>query len=665
MEINIIRDIIIIFALAIFVIFAFHKLKLPSILGFLLTGIITGPYGLKLIHGTEEVEILAEIGIILLLFTIGIEFSVKSLLKTKRSVLLGGGLQVGLVILAVYVINKFSGLTNEESIFTGFLVALSSTAIVMKIIQSKGELGTFHGQTTLSILIFQDLIIIPMILITPILAGESSSPGQSFLFTMLKGLLFIGAMIIAARFVIPKLLYQIAKTQSRELFLLTTIVIGFSTAWFSSSIGLSLALGAFIAGLMISESEYSEQAFGNIIPFKDLFVSFFFVSVGMLLNLQFVFDNFLIVIIVSFTILFLKTFVSGLVAFVLGFPFRTTVIVGLTLSQVGEFSFILSKIGIQYNLLSEFNYQLFLASSVITISLTPFIINLAPKLADYILRFNIPRKLRCGLNDLNEEKPNEMDNHVIIIGYGINGKNVAKAAKYANIPHVIIELNPDTVKEELAKGEVIYYGDATQEEILEHANINNALVVVITLPHPADTRLITEKCRRLNPHVHIIIRTRYIQDMAGLYELGADEVIPEEFETSIEIFSRVMAKFLVPHDQIVHFIDEIRADGYKMFRSLSLSHSNYKNLEVKIPQVEIHSYHVCKNSHVIGKTIEECNFENYQMNLLALNRGTNVYSRPEINMAIEVNDILFFLGPNARLNEFSDLFCEQEFVDIK
>jgi CPA2 family monovalent cation:H+ antiporter-2 len=662
MEFMFLQDIIIIFALSVVVIYIFHKIKLPSIIGFLLTGIIAGPHGLKLIHGIEEVEVLAEIGIVLLLFTIGIEFSLKNLMKTKRSIIIGGGLQVGLVILFILLITLWTGAGAGESVLLGFLVALSSTAIVLRIIQNKGELGTFHGRTSVSILIFQDLIIVPMILIIPILSGETTNIWQSLLLMLMKGLGVIIFMIIAARYLVPGVLYQIARTQSKELFLLTIILIGIAAAWFTSIIGLSLALGAFIAGLVISESEYSEQAFGNIIPFRDLFTSFFFVSVGMLLDIGFVMANPVMVVAIAIGIILIKTIVSGFVAFILGFPFRTTVIVGLTLSQVGEFSFILSDIGIEYGLLSETNYQFFLSSAVITISLTPFIIDWAPKLADFILSYKIPKKLRCGLQNMEEPETPVLQNHLIIVGFGINGKNVARAAKFANVPHVILEMNPDTVKEELAKGEIIYYGDATQEDILRHANIENAMILVVTLPHPSDTRLITQLARRLNPHLHIIIRTRYIQDMELLYELGADEVIPEEFETSIEIFSRVLMKFLIPEEEIHKFVSKVRADGYKMFRSLSLQDSQYKNLSIRIPDVEIHSVHVAENSEVTGKKIKDCHFQTYQVTLLALSRAGKVYPKPDQGFVLTKNDLLFFLGSGYNFSRLVGLFKEREKV---
>ena len=654
MEFPLLRDILIIFGLSILVIYFFYRIKIPSIIGFLITGIITGPHGLGLIRNTHEVEVLAEIGIVLLLFTIGIEFSVKNLLKAKRAVILGGILQVGLTILLTFLFARLAGMPMNDSIFAGFLVSLSSTAIVMKIIQSRGDLGTFHGQTSLAILIFQDIIIVPMILLIPIMAGQSDGQSQSYFLVALKGIGVIIFMILSAKYVVPYILHQIARTQSNELFLLTIIVIGFATAWLTSSIGLSLALGAFIAGLVISESEFSEQAFGNVIPFRDLFTSFFFVSVGMLLQLNFVYENPFLVIITALAIILLKATIIGFVAFVLGYPFRTTLIVGLSLAQIGEFSFVLSEYGIKYGMLSEFNNQLFLSSAVISLSLTPFIISGAPHLADYILRFRIPEKLRCGLRNLPPQKEKKFTDHVIIAGYGIVGRNVARAAKIANIPHVIIELNPDTVKEEIAKGETIYYGDATQSIILDHAQLPDAQVLVITVPNSADTRRITKLARSMNPDIHIIIRTRFVSDMEPLYQLGANEVIPEEFETSVEIFARILAKYLIPHEEIEKLVHEIRVHQYEMFRRLSLPEEQYSRLTVHAPIPEIHSVSLTQQSKFTGKTYGECSFVDSSILLVGVSRGNYVITRFEDNFIFREGDIMFFLGSSENFKQLAE-----------
>ena len=570
MEIQLLQDIVFVLGLSVLVLFVFHKLRLPLIIGFLLSGIIAGPHGIGLVTDIHDVEVLAEIGVILLMFTIGIEFSLSNIARIRKTLLLGGSFQVVMTIAATSAVALLVGNSWRESVFIGFLIALSSTAIVLKIIQDKGELETPHGRTSLGILIFQDLAIVPMILFTPILAGTASGDIFSILIMIAKFAGIILFVIAGSRYVVPKLFDLIAKTQSRELFILSVLVIAFAVAFLTSSLGLSLALGAFMAGLMISESEYSQNVIGNIIPFLHVFTSFFFISIGMMLDVGYFLDNPVNVLMFTAITLTLKTIIASLAAFILGYPLRTSLIVGFTLSQVGEFSFILSKIGISEGILTEANYQLFLDVSVLSMAATPFAIMLATRVGDRLLRLPMPSKMRYGMPMAGEPERTLLNEHTIIIGYGINGRNVAHAARFANIPYVITEINPDTVKRERKNGENIFYGDATQMEVLEHASIRTARIVVITLPGTGDALRVTKLARQMNPRVHIIIRTRFILHMEDLYKAGANEVIPEEFETSVEIFTRVLDKYDVDRENIDKLVTEIRSDGYEMFRSLSI-----------------------------------------------------------------------------------------------
>jgi CPA2 family monovalent cation:H+ antiporter-2 len=669
MEYAILKDIFIIFGLSIVVIFICHRLKIPSIIGYLITGVLAGPNGFSLISGVHEVEILAEIGVILLLFTIGIEFSLKSLIRIRNTVVIGGGLQVLLTIALFFLITRSNlidaqdGNSIPESVFMGFLIALSSTAIVLKLLQERGDFVSPHGKVTLGILIFQDIVIVPMILVLPFLAGSGGDSISPWWHILVKVLGVIFLVFIGAKYIVPKMLFQVAKTQSRELFLLTIIVIALAVAFLTYSTGLSLALGAFLAGLIISESDYSQQAFGNVLPFLDIFTSFFFVSIGMLLNIEILYDKPFIILLVTLGVIVVKSVLATIAGLALGYPLRTSLLVGLTLSQVGEFSFILSRKGQALGLISEGNYQLFLAVSVLTMAATPFIIAAAPRIADLMLRLPLPLRLKTGLLPVDESEENIKDikNHTIIIGYGINGKNVARAAKYANIPYEVIELNPTTVKKEKELGEPIFFGDASQEVVLEHACIKDAMIIVITLPNPADIRAITQVARKLNPHVHIIIRSRYINEMEDYFRLGADEVIPEEFETSVEIFTRVLAKYLVPREEIEKLVASVRSDGYNMFRSLSVADENYVNLSVKIPQINIGSIHVCGNSSIAGKSIAEADFQlKFGVSLLAISRGDKSITNPPPTYLLQENDILFFLASNEKLLEMNDIFKSKD-----
>jgi len=370
MEFQLLKDIVIILGLSVLIILILLKLKIPTIVGFLVTGIIAGPYGLNLIKSSHEVELLSEIGIIFLLFVIGIEFSLKGMLAIKSTVLWGGLMQVGGTICATALITYLFGFSINEAVFLGFLFALSSTAIVLKILQEKGESSSPHGRILIAILIFQDLVVVPMILITPILAGQSDELGKTvfLLFVQVAGV--IGAIVVLGRYVVPKVFRMVVKTKSKELFLLTVVVICFATAWLTSSLGLSLALGAFFAGLIISQSDYSHQATANIQPFREIFISFFFVSIGMLLNLQFFAANILMIVLITISVIVLKIIIMAFTVYILNYPPRTTIIAALSIFQVGEFAILLSTSGLQFGLLSETVYQYFLiiagSNSIIT-----------------------------------------------------------------------------------------------------------------------------------------------------------------------------------------------------------------------------------------------------------------------------------------------------------
>lgn len=661
MEIPLLNDIVIIFGLAIAVLFICHRLRVQAIVGFLLTGILVGPYGLGLVKAIHDVEIFAEVGVVLLLFTIGIEFSLERLLQIRKSFLMGGSLQVLLTFLATLFIARQFGQDFGKAVFIGFLVALSSTAIVLKLIQERAEVDSPHGRTTLGILIFQDIIIVPMILVTPLLAGATENLGESLLVLLAKGIGIILLVMVSAKWFVPHLLYQIAKTRNHGLFLLSVIVICLGVAWLTSKAGLSLALGAFLAGLIISESEYSHQALGNILPFRDVFTTFFFVSIGMMLDIRFLFHHPGFIVLIALSVLVLKAIIAGSVTILLGFPLRTAVLVGFALGQIGEFSFILSRVGVEHGLLPGDLYQRFLAVTIVSMAATPFIISLAPRLADTILRLPVPKRLLSGIYPVSETKAEDRKDHLIIIGFGVNGRNVVRAASIAGIPYAIIEMNPETVRTEQAKGEPIYYGDATQETVLQNANIKDARTAVVAISDPAATRRITEVIRRLGPTVHLIVRTRYLQEMKPLYELGATEVIPEEFETSVEIFTRVLMKYLVPRDEIERLLAVVRADGYEMFRSMSKASVSLSDLKLQLHDVDISTFRIAQESPLIGKTLAQIELRRrYGVSVVAIRRDSQLLSNPGADTILHSNDLLFVLGSSEKISEVINAFSSSK-----
>ncbi|KAA5544866.1 monovalent cation:proton antiporter-2 (CPA2) family protein [Adhaeribacter rhizoryzae] len=663
MEIPMLTDVVIILGLAVVVIMLFQRFRFPTILGFLATGVITGPHGFRIVPDTHQIEVLAEIGVILLLFIIGMEFSLKSLSLIKRTVFLGGAVQVFLTIILVALLLNLAGMALPQAVFIGFLFSLSSTAIVLKLLQDKGEINSPHGKTVLAILIFQDIIVVPMMLVTPLMAGGSQNIAQALLFMLVKGAFVIVFVLLSARYLVPWLLYQVAQTKSRELFILSVVVICFAVAWLTSRLGLSLALGAFMAGLIISESEYSHQATSNIIPFREIFSSFFFVSIGMLLDATFMMQHLPYILGLTLLIMLVKAAVATIAAKILQYPLRTSLMVGLAIFQVGEFAFILSKTGINNGLLSPEVYQYFLSVSLLTMAFTPFVINKYQPLASGI------SQLLGARPHLNQHTPDHdgdndplhhLSDHVVIIGFGINGRYVAKAAKYAGIPYAIVELDATTVRRERQLGEPIVYGDAVHSMILHHVNIHKARVVVVAVSDPVATKRIIISVRQLTDKVHVIVRTLFVLEMEENYRLGADEVVPEEFETSIEIFTRVLAKYLMPRDQIEAFTNSIRASNYQMLRTRANRNHPFGNFEIDLPDFEVASYKIfSRDDGIINLPLREANIRRrFNITIVGIYRDGQIIHNIDADTTLERGDVVYVAGSPPDISCFGNLIRE-------
>lgn len=652
-----IQGVVIIFSLSLVVILICNKLRIAPLVGYLITGMLAGPYGFELIKEVHQVEVLSEIGIILLLFTIGIEFSMGKLLELKKAVLLGGFLQLMITAAGAFLWSKVLNLKTNQSIFVGLLVALSSTAIVLKLIQERGEINSPHGRASIGILIFQDIAVVPMMFFIPILAGDGGDVLNSLLKLGFKAALIVLLIIVSAKWIVPRFLYLVVKTRIREIFLLSIVLICLLVAWITSEAGLSLALGAFLAGLIISESEYSYEALGNILPFRYIFSSFFFVSIGMLLNVEYVGQKIILIIEFTLGVIILKTFAAALSGILTGFPLRSALLLGFSISQIGEFSFILAKSGEGSGLISGDYYNLFLAVSVITMALTPLIIELAPKLAYAVMRLPFPERLKNGSYYYNETADQSPEDHLVIVGFGVNGRNVSRAAEAAQVSHIIIEMNPDLVREEKLKGTKIMQGDASQEAVLKHAGIIKAKILVVAISDPSTTRRVIEIARRLNEKIYIIVRAKYIKELEHLYSLGANEVIPEEYETSIEIFTRVLNKYLIPKEEIEIFSDKIRAEGYEIFRNIDQKTNHLLNLNIHIPDIDMYSLRVAKNSQAEGKTLNQIALrKEYKVTALAIRRGGNTILNPQGDDMFLKDDIVILVGLREKLATAEYLF---------
>jgi CPA2 family monovalent cation:H+ antiporter-2 len=656
-ELGFLKTLVIIFGVSASVIFLLHKLRVPSIVGFLTAGVLLGPHGFGLIRDIREVELLAEIGIILLLFTVGLEISLKNLKRT-RSAILGGGLsQVLLTLLATTAISYPFLRAWNASLFAGFLVALSSTAIVMKMLFDRGEIDSPHGRLSIGILIFQDLCVVPLMLLIPILSGARGSSLELF-WTLFKSAAIIFVVIFGARWMVPNILHQIVRTRSRELFVITIILLCLGTALFTSWLGLSLALGAFLAGLIISESEYAFQAISEILPFKDSFNGLFFISVGMLMNLAFLNQNVLLILVGVTLILLLKTFTGFLSVHLIGHPLRISFQTGLHLAQIGEFSFILAMAGKSAGLVSENHYQLFLSASVITMILTPFLIQTSPSVSAWISSKKLLDRLSRMKKRMEKENfPAGKKDHVIIIGFGLNGRNLAEVLKETSIPYVVLDLNNETVHEMRKRGEPIYYGDATSPEILHKLGLESARMLVVVISDPASTRRIVRLARKENPGIYIIVRTRYTAEVEDLLLLGANEVIPEEFETSIEIFAKVLHRYQVPRNLLYDQIERIRGRSYEALRRVELPVKSLPEKCEIIMDIETETYLMGEQTPAVGHSIRDLRIRSRTgTTVVAIRRNGEIIPSPDPDFVFNKGDVVYLIGEKKNVLKAFELF---------
>lgn len=655
MELTILKDIVIIFALSTLVNLVFTKTKVPNVVGYLLTGIIAGPHLLSLVKSKHEIELMAEIGVILLLFTIGLEFSLKHLLKIRRIVLLGGFLQVTLTAVVFYFSSYLFGLSWETSLFIGFLAALSSSALVLKLLQERSELTSNYGRTVLGILIFQDLLLVPLLLFTNLLGNHQVNLTGEILLLALKAVIIIGLVYIGNRWLLPRILHLIAMTKNQELFMMSVFLICLAIALLTAEMGMTLAFGAFLAGLMISESKYSYNVFGNIIPFKDTFTSFFFVSIGMLLDLSFVADNLQMVLLSVLLVIVIKFIIAGGTGFLLGHTFRGTILVGVALSQVGEFSFILAEIGFALTILSDFYYQLFLAVAVITMALTPFLMKVSLPLANALLKLPLPEFLKKGIFPLKEIDIPDLKDHVVIIGTDDSALILSDIIKDSDMKHVSIVFNPSLAQKKMKKGDMVVYGDAVNLPILLKAHVDTAEYIVISVGDIIPAMAIIEKVRQLNSRAFIMMRAKQIDNIEELYKLGADQVLPEKLEIAIDLFNRILLKSAYPKSKVTRTLRNIRNMILGVFSERDIT--NQSTIFDEFSKINITPITVKYQSSADGKSLIDIQLRsNTGVTLVAIKRGAEIIEHPSPKEILESEDVVYVIGKQEQIEMAVKLF---------
>ena len=648
-DIAVLNQLLIVLTATLSIVFVCQKLRVPAILGFLLAGVAIGPEALGLIEDVHDVELLAEIGVVLLLFTIGLEFSLAELHTARRYILWAGILQVVITTLVSLVASLFLGLTVEVGIFYGFLISLSSTVIVLKVYSDRREIHSLQGKLATGLLLFQDLCIVPMMLLLPVLGQSGNVSLPLIAWTLIKAVLVLLLVVAAARTVLPWLLRQVAIVRNREIFLLFVIFICLGTAWLTSALGLSLALGAFIAGLLISESEYSHQIVADILPLRDCFSGIFFISIGMLLNIHFLMDNIAPALLNVLLIIGIKATVIFVIYWWLYRSVRLGIILALSLAQIGEFSFILAAAGRDYGLLTEANGQTFLAASILTMIATPFLIRWVNQLA-YGLESMVGGPAPKPLSETG--KINSGTGHVIVVGYGLNGQNLAQVLKEVGISYRILEMNPDSISRAKSAGEPITFGDSTRPDVLEHVGIHGARAMVVAISDPVATVHTVWQARSLRPDLFILVRTRYVSDIDQLYRTGASQVIPEEFETSVEIFARVLEEFHIPRNVITLQVDLMRRERYRMLRGLKLEGKSLDQLAQYLAGTTTDTVLLLEGSPAIGQTLAGLEVRSrYGVTVIAVVRNGESIHNPPPDFLLLAGDVLVLLGSHQELDQ--------------
>ncbi|PLX82388.1 MAG: hypothetical protein C0617_14860 [Desulfuromonas sp.] len=639
-DLSFLNDLLILFGMALANAFLFARLKQSPMVGYLATGILIGPYGLHLIEGVHEVEVMAEIGVILLLFTIGLEFSFSRILRIKGLLLRCGTVQVLLTALIVFAGARLAGLPYETAGALGMALALSSTAIVLKLLLEGGEIDTAHGRTCLAILLFQDLMVIFFLVALPLLGGQTE--GISTL-GLAKAAALMGGLFLFSRYGLQPLLRGIIRTRSPELFRLTVLALVLGTAWVTAAAGLSLALGAFLAGLALAESDYSHQVLSDVVPFRDTFLALFFISMGMLVDVRVLAEQWPLVLGLCALLCLIKIITGTAAALVTRYPLRAALLCGLIIFQVGEFSFVLMRQALHLGLLDEPIYQMTLAVIALSMVATPLLMPRAPAIAARIAGlFGRP----AGETSPEvRERTGNLEGHVIIAGYGLSGRNIGKVLRQMHLPAVHLEMNGEAVRRASKAGEFVVYGDATSPTLLQEVGIMRARAPVLAINDPSALARAIRAARDLNPELYILARTRFVAELDYLTSLGADEVVPDELEASLQLSAFLLRRFSVPEGQTLKVLAHLRQEHYQDLRTPASPPANLSGYLSVLEGGKVEFQAVPDDSPCLHRSLAEIDLRRQTgVTVVGVIRHERTIYGPGPGLHLEPGDTLMLIG---------------------
>lgn len=637
--------------------YACFRIGLVPIVGFLVAGVVIGPHGVGLVRDQAMVDAAAEIGVMFLLFTIGIEFSLEKLGRIKRLIFGGGGLQVVSASLGMLALLALFGVDWRSGLFTGFLVALSSTAIVLKLLADRLETGSPHGQVALGLLIFQDLAVIVMVLLVPMLAGGGGSAAAIGSALGRAGAI-IALVLIVARRVMPPVLEQVARTCSPELFLLSVIAICFGTAFLTNLAGVSLSLGAFLAGLVVSESRFSEHALGEILPLQILFSAAFFVSVGMLLDLAFLVTHLPLVLLAVLAVLLVKVVTTAGSVRLLGYPLPVAAASGLMLAQVGEFSFVLERAGRALGLspagLGSDGSQVFIAATVLLMVATPLLTALGVSFGRRVGDLEVARAERAAPETSAHAA---LENHVVVAGYGDAARRLVRVLHGSRIPYVITTLSPTGANEAEADGLPVLRGDATKLHTLQLAGVERAKLLVIADDDPGTARRIAAVARTVNPTMRILVRTPWVAEVEALAAVGVDRVVAEELESVVQLFTDVMRTYHIDGAEILGHEESIRRAGYAALRDLGRPGAPVAACTLGPDCLDRRTVLVRAGAPAAGQTLAALDLERrFAIRVESLRRGGAELDEPAGSTGVVAGDELRLAGSADAFAQVAPLF---------
>ncbi len=631
-----------IFGSAIIVIAISKRLGIPPVIGFIVTGLTIGPY-LSGLGVYEELNAIGELGVVFLLFVVGLDFTPERLKRLGHTLIVGGSMQTGLTIILALLVS-FSGIiTPTKAILIAFIVIQSSTAIALKVYQERGEIRAPHAELSIGICLFQDIATVFLLIIIPLLGVHTGGKGTATLLETGRDFLIFGSFTTVAYFLIPYLLKFVLGTGIRELVILLGLVLCFGFAGVSQSLGFSLALGSFICGLLLSKSEFHTQITTDIAPFKDVFLSLFFISIGLEHNWNFTIHHTGPIIALTIGIMATKTLILYLSSKALRFPFRTSLITAAGLSNVGEFGFIIMFVSLSNGLLSREEFQTLGSAAIYSMLLTPFVISFVSKLS---LRIN--KGMRIA--EKKTPAPAEIIPKVIVVGYGLAGKHLSQVLKSSSIPYNVVEIDGQIARKARLKGEPILFGDATQHDILEHCGVKSAQIIVLLMSDPRSLTASIRLIRQINPDILIMCRTHRMVDIEPLMKAGADEVVSEEFETSIELFTIVLTRMHIPRNIIRAQTKILRKGGYEMFRVPAPVHGISEKLASVLAAGTTDVFQVMNGQYAIGKTLQELALRTTTgVNVIAIVHDEKSTTNPPANYILQQGDALVMVGSHAQI----------------